>query len=310
MAMGTNLSVAVLLLLGADPWVEALEFRAAYQFAEELRACTVAIEQNNRRTAVCKRRVTALENRRDSDGAFACLRELSIVRAEYRDLDRAESWNRVSALLERERCSNVLKADALIWLRREALKRSPVPEEVALAESFSQEALEPKQVLELADLEMEFLARTGDFDAAYQLEQEMNLARSRRASESLYFEQHQAIVRRLSWWSRAILMGFALVAIPAAVAVIRQRGFGTWRGLRYSIPLVAVFGILACFKEPSQVALWLTLGVGAAGLQWLTAYAAHFRQSWTSVVSLAGAMATLAAFWEILVWYGETAWVY
>ena len=310
MATGIKLSMAILLLLAADPWTESLTFRAAHEFEQELRACTTAIEQGNRRSAVCKRRVEALDRRRDTDGKFGCLRELSVVRTEYRTLKSTESWQRVSELLTQERCSDVLKADSLVWLRREALKRNIEHQGVDLPVNFSREQLETNQIVELADLQMELLAGIGAFEEAYRLEEEMNLARSQRASESLYLEHYQAIVRRISWWARGLLIGFAVFAIPATVAVVRRNGFGRWGGLRYSLSIVGLFGVLACLKEPSQISLWLTLGFGAVGIQWLTAYAAHIKEGWKTMVSIVGAVTTVAAFWEILIWYGETSWVY
>ena len=297
-------------LLLADDWSDLLQLRKSGFFQEEYQGCLSLLKSDSSRKAQCRKRIAYLEGRIDPDGSFACLKTLWEVQQRYAQLEADFRWETVFELQQGETCSVVMHADLILWLIPEGVKQRKEDEALVLLDSLKLDDLTSTQKRKIQRLRVDLLARLGRFEEAKALELESSIPRSARPSEGVH--QREKEMRRvfLGEVSRLGVGLFVLVNIPMAIWTIYQRGIGSWRGWWVSLILVGLFAGVSWLYASHSFLVWPSLAVFFLMIQWCTAHAWYADQRVSWICSLIGVVATVSIAWQVLIFFGETSWIY
>lgn len=270
-------------LVSGPAWAGHLDdARAAERAGDhegEHAACTALLTESAAGTGAeaCRRRVTWLNARRDTDGSFASLEALQAVRRDRRTLQSDAAWDRVEAIAEAPTAPARVRDEAALWLGREALDRR---EDAMLALSWTTplwDRLAPGpgrpggMRAQVADLHARALLGSGDADGASAVEAAARPLRSAVPREGLPLAlraQRRDRARTGAW---AVLALFALAAGPPAARTWAHPDRPQPRGLA---PLLIVglgaTALLALWDATLAPALLLLVGA-LAGIHVISA---------------------------------------
>jgi hypothetical protein len=250
---------------GEAPFQRARDAERAGDPVAEYAACTdvIAAGTSARETDTCRRRLSWLTARRDTDLGFAGLTELAAVRKGWRELSSDEARARVAAVAAHPGVAPRIRDEAEVWLAREALEQQgdpaaalrwtgPLWERIG---THSANDLRPQ----VADLHARTLLATGDAPAAQAVEAATQPPRSAQPQEGLPLAQrHQRRerIRQSSWVGLAL---FGLIVGPAAARGWRQRPRPRVWGLIPLALLGAGAASLAALQDPSTLPAFCAL---------------------------------------------------